>query len=51
MSERQKEIIAAVGEALPAMSEFKQGYLLGLVEGNMEEKQEITECIRELQEA
>lgn len=34
MSEREKKIIEAVAEALPNMSDFDKGYMLGLAESN-----------------
>lgn len=43
MSENQKRIIDAVAEALPHMSDFDKGYMLGMAESNFgikEHKQE-----------
>ena len=33
MSEREKEIMKTIAEALPEMPEFEKGYLLGKAEG------------------
>jgi uncharacterized damage-inducible protein DinB len=46
MSENQKRIIEAVAEALPHMSDFDKGYMLGMAEsnsGDKEQKQEESE--------
>lgn len=33
MTDREKEIVTIIAEALPKMSEFEKGYLLGIAEG------------------
>lgn len=38
MSEREKEILETVKEALPNMSSFDKGYLLGFSESKVSEK-------------
>lgn len=42
MSENEKEILKKVADALPRMSEFDKGYLVGLADGHrqQEEKEE-----------
>lgn len=40
MSERDKKIIKAVAEALPNMTDFEKGYMLGLAESNSKDKKE-----------
>lgn len=40
MSEKEIEIAEKVANALPNMSEFHKGYLMGLCEGNEGEKKE-----------
>lgn len=40
MSEKEKRIIEAVAEALPNMSDFDKGYMLGVAESNRAKKQE-----------
>lgn len=40
MSERDKKIIEAVAEALPSMSDFDKGYMLGVAESNSKNKEE-----------
>lgn len=40
MSEREKKIIESISEALPKMSEFEKGYLLGSAERMVSEKEE-----------
>lgn len=39
MSEREKEIIEKLRSAIPEMSEFDKGYILGKVEQMAEKKQ------------
>ena len=46
MNEMEKEILKAIEEALPHMSEFDKGYFLGVAENKVAERRE-----RELQEA
>lgn len=41
MSEREKKIIESISEALPKMSEFEKGYLLGSAERMVSEKEEV----------
>lgn len=38
MSERERDIMKTIGEALPNMSDFEKGYLLGVAESRAEEK-------------
>lgn len=38
MTEREKNIIASIAEALPKMSEFEKGYFLGIAEAKAGEK-------------
>lgn len=38
MSERQKEIIRTIDKALPYMSDFDKGYLLGVAESSANKK-------------
>lgn len=38
MSERERDIMKTIGEALPNMSDFEKGYLLGVAESKAEEK-------------
>ena len=39
MSEREQKIIESISEALPKMSEFDKGYLLGSAERMVSEKE------------
>lgn len=39
MSEREKKIIESISEALPKMSDFDKGYLLGSAERMVSEKE------------
>lgn len=43
MSEKEKRIIEAVAEALPNMSEFDKGYMLGVAESNSRSEEKKTE--------
>lgn len=43
MSEKDKKIIEAVAEALPNMSEFEKGYMLGVAESNAKNREEVPE--------
>lgn len=46
MSEREKQIINTIAKALPNMSEFDKGYMLGIAEGSTgskDKQQEETE--------
>lgn len=38
MSEKEKQILETIKKAMPNMSEFDKGYLLGLSEGKVSEK-------------
>lgn len=38
MSEKEKQILETIDEALPNMSEFDKGYFLGVAESNAREK-------------
>lgn len=38
MSEREKDIMKTISTALPNMSDFEKGYLLGVAESRAEEK-------------
>lgn len=33
MTDREKEILSTIADALPQMSEFEKGYFLGIAEG------------------
>ena len=52
MSERERDIMKTIGEALPNMSDFEKGYLLGVAESKAEEKkvtsQRQTEKVKEV---
>lgn len=39
MSEREREILTKLGQALPRMSEFDKGYILCMVEKSEEKKE------------
>ena len=39
MSEREKEIMTTIIEGFSKISEFEKGYLLGIVEGKVNEKE------------
>lgn len=41
MSEREQKIIESISDALPKMSEFDKGYLLGSAERMVSEKEKI----------
>ena len=41
MSEKEQKIIKSISEALPKMSEFEKGYLLGSAERMVSEKEEV----------
>ena len=41
MSNREKEILNTFVEALPVMSDFDKGYVLGIAESRLKEKREI----------
>lgn len=38
MSEREKQILETIAEALPKMEEFDKGYFLGVAEANAKNK-------------
>lgn len=40
MSEKEKQIVEKLKDAIPKMSEFDKGYILGKVEGMSDEKKE-----------
>lgn len=40
MSEREKQIMNTIVEGLPKMSEFEKGYVLGIVEGKVNSKEQ-----------
>lgn len=40
VSEKEKKILETINEALPKMSEFEKGYLLGVAETKAEEKKQ-----------
>ena len=43
MSEKEEKIIQAVKQALPNMSEFEKGYMLGIAESNASNKEKASE--------
>lgn len=43
MSEKEKDIISTIAKGLPKLSEFEKGYVLGIVEGKVSEKEQKTE--------
>lgn len=40
MSEKEKKIVEALADALPNMSEFDKGYVLGVAESNQKKHDE-----------
>lgn len=44
MSEKEKRIVEKLKEAIPKMSDFDKGYILGKVEGMTSEKEAKEEC-------
>lgn len=40
MSEKEKQVVEKLKEAIPKMSDFDKGYILGKVEGMTEQKKE-----------
>ena len=40
MSEKEKQVVEKLKEAIPKMSEFDKGYILGKVEGMVDEKKD-----------
>lgn len=51
MSEREKQIMETIAEALPNMSEFDKGYILGVAESNSRDKKEKEESEQKLEES
>ena len=45
MSEKEKKIVEALAEALPNMSEFDKGYVLGVAESNKKKPEEKSEDV------
>ena len=43
MSEKEKQVVEKLKEAIPQMSDFDKGYILGTVECMAEQKKEDTE--------
>ena len=43
MSEKEKQVVEKLKEAIPRMSDFDKGYILGKVESMAEQKKEDTE--------
>lgn len=43
MSEKEKQVIEKLRDAIPKMSDFDKGYILGKVESMAEQKKEETE--------
>lgn len=44
MSEKEKRIVEKLKEAIPKMSDFDKGYILGKVKGMKSEKEAEEEC-------
>ncbi len=40
MSDKEKEIMNTIIKGLPKMTEFEKGYMLGIVEGKVSEKEQ-----------
>ena len=40
MSEKEKQVVEKLKEAIPKMSDFDKGYILGKVEGMVDEKKD-----------
>jgi hypothetical protein len=47
MSEREKDIVKKLNEAIPKMSDFDKGYILGKVENMAEKKKDSKESKKE----
>lgn len=47
MSEKEKRIVEKLKEAIPKMSEFDKGYILGKVEGMTTDKETGKECSKQ----
>ena len=43
MSEKEKQVVEKLKEAIPQMSDFDKGYILGKVESTAEQKKEDAE--------
>nr|DAU98956.1 MAG TPA: hypothetical protein [Bacteriophage sp.] len=43
MSEKEKQVVEKLKEAIPQMSDFDKGYILGKVESMAEQKKEDTD--------
>ena len=43
MSEKEKQVVEKLKEAIPQMSDFDKGYILGKVESMAEQKKEATD--------
>ena len=43
MSEKEKQVVEKLKEAIPQMSDFDKGYILGIVESMAERKKEDAE--------
>lgn len=43
MSEKEKQVVEKLRDAIPKMSDFDKGYILGKVESMAEQKKEETE--------
>lgn len=43
MSEKEKQVVEKLRDAIPKMSDFDKGYILGKVESMAEQKKEDTE--------
>lgn len=43
MSEKERQVVEKLKEAIPQMSDFDKGYILGKVESMAEQKKEDTE--------
>ena len=51
MSYREKQILGSIVEGLPRMSEFEKGYVLGIVEGKVTEKESSSANRKEKEES
>lgn len=43
MSEKEKDIIKTIAEAIPKMTEFEKGYFLGVAESKAKDKEMLEE--------
>ena len=48
MSEKEKQIMNTIIEGLPKMSEFEKGYVLGIIETKVTDKEQIFDTYEEL---